>query len=155
MYDSIRSPEIDLMDTVAHIQLEVEALTFVQSGPSPLDIKTLPVQSKPVAFTSTKVTKFSGVTNWDQYRQVFDAIVRSNGWDDAMTALQLLSHLEGDALNVGAGGKTGHAGTSLGTNQTLRITGPVNGLSTPVREDDSAGRGGPVDIRNCSGNTCG
>ena len=31
---------------------------------------------------------------------MFDAIVQSNGWDDATTALQLLSHLEGDALNV-------------------------------------------------------
>ena len=48
-----------------------------------------------VAFTSTK-----GTTSWDQYCQVFDAIVLSNGWDDAMAALQLLSHLEGDALNV-------------------------------------------------------
>ena len=28
------------------------------------------------------------------------AIVLSNGWDDATVALQLLSHLEGDALNV-------------------------------------------------------
>ena len=44
--------------------------------------------------------KFSGDSSWDQYRQVFDAIVRSNGWDDAAVALQLLSHLEGDALNV-------------------------------------------------------
>ena len=26
--------------------------------------------------------------------------MQSNGWDDATTALQLLSHLEGDALNV-------------------------------------------------------
>ena len=34
-------------------------------------MKTLPVQSRPVAFTSTKVPKFSGVTSWDQYRQVF------------------------------------------------------------------------------------
>ena len=34
------------------------------------------------------------------YRQVFDAIVQSNGWDDDTAALQLLSHLEGDALNV-------------------------------------------------------
>ena len=31
---------------------------------------------------------------------MFDAIVRSNGWDDATAALQLFSHLEGDALNV-------------------------------------------------------
>ena len=44
--------------------------------------------------------KFSGATSWDQYRQVIDAIVRSNGWDDATVTLQLLSHLEGDALNV-------------------------------------------------------
>ena len=31
---------------------------------------------------------------------MFDAIVLSNGWDDATAALQLLSHLEGEALNV-------------------------------------------------------
>ena len=51
MYHLIRSP--DLMDTVAHLQLEVEALKFVQSRPSMLDMKTLPVQSKLMAFTST------------------------------------------------------------------------------------------------------
>ena len=50
-YDSIRSPEADLMDTVAHLQ-DVEALKFVQARPSTLARKTLPVQSKPVAFTS-------------------------------------------------------------------------------------------------------
>ena len=44
--------------------------------------------------------RFGGTTSWEQYRQVFDAIVLSNGWDDATAALQLLSHLEGDALNV-------------------------------------------------------
>ena len=31
---------------------------------------------------------------------MFDAIVLSNGWADATAALQLLSHLQGDALNV-------------------------------------------------------
>ena len=40
------------------------------------------------------------MTSWEQYRQVFDAIVRSNGWYDATAAPQLLSHLEGDAMNV-------------------------------------------------------
>ena len=48
----------------------------------------------------TKVPRFGGTTSWEQYRQVFDAIVVSNGWDDATAALQLLSHLEGDARNV-------------------------------------------------------
>ena len=40
------------------------------------------------------------MTSWEQNRQVFDAIVLSNGWNDATAPLQLLSHLEGDALNV-------------------------------------------------------
>ena len=53
-----------------------------------------------MTFTTTNVPKFAGVTSWEQYRQVFDAIILSNGWDDATAALQLLSHLEGDALNV-------------------------------------------------------
>ena len=53
-----------------------------------------------MTFTSTNVPKFAGVTSWEQYRQVFNAIVLSNGWDDVTAALQLLSHLEGDRLNV-------------------------------------------------------
>ena len=52
------------------------------------------------AFTTTKVPRFGGTTSWEQYRQVFDAIVISIGWDDATVALQLLSHLDGDTLNV-------------------------------------------------------
>ena len=51
-------------------------------------------------FTSTKVPRFAGVTSWKLYGQVFDAIAQSNRWDDATAALQLLSHLEGNALNV-------------------------------------------------------
>ena len=43
---------------------------------------------------------FDGTTSWEQYHQVFEAIVRSNGWDNDTAALQLFSHLEGDALNV-------------------------------------------------------
>ena len=52
------------------------------------------------AFTTTNVPRFDGATSWEQYRQVFDAIVCSNGWDNDTAALQLFSHLEGDALNV-------------------------------------------------------
>ena len=47
-----------------------------------------------------KCLRFGGTTSWEQYRQVFDAIVLSNGWNEPTAALQLLSHLEGDALNV-------------------------------------------------------
>ena len=51
-------------------------------------------------FTSTPIPKYSGKSNWEQYCEVFEAIVCSNGWDDVTAALQLLSHLDGDALNV-------------------------------------------------------
>ena len=52
------------------------------------------------ALTTTKVPWFNGSTSWEQYQQVFDAIALSNGWGDATAALQLLSHLQGDALSV-------------------------------------------------------
>ena len=47
------------------------------------------------AFTTTKVPRFDGTTSWEQYKQVFDAIVSSNGWDNDTAALQLFSQLEG------------------------------------------------------------
>ena len=65
-----------------------------------------PRASRPVplvrqaALTTTKVPWFNGSTSWEQYLQVFDAIVLSNGWGDATAALQLLSHLQDDALSV-------------------------------------------------------
>ena len=70
------SPEAELIDTVAHLQLEIEALKFEQSAPPALAKKTRLTLSKTVAFTFTKV--FSGDSSWDQYRQVFYAIVRFN-----------------------------------------------------------------------------
>ena len=51
-------------------------------------------------FTKTPVPRYSGKSNWEQYREMFEAIVCSDGWDDVTAALQLLSHLDGDALNV-------------------------------------------------------
>ena len=65
---------------------------------------------------------------------MFDAIAQSNGWDDATAALQLLSHLEGDALNaallvpeVRRATRTG-----WGTDGTLWVTGSVGRLSASV-----------------------
>ena len=88
-----------LMVTVARLRSEVYSLKFAHQflrrrprGPSR-------AQPRPTSFTTTKVPKFSESTSWDQYK-IFDAIVNSNGWDDATVALQLLCHLEGDTLNV-------------------------------------------------------
>ena len=44
--------------------------------------------------------RYDGVSDWDQYREVFEAIVASNGWDYLTAALQLLAHLDGEVLNV-------------------------------------------------------
>ena len=44
--------------------------------------------------------RYDGVSDWDQYREVFQAIVCSNGWDEMTAALQLIAHLDGEALNV-------------------------------------------------------
>ena len=98
--DPITTHKNVLMDTVAHLQLEVEAMKCGPPGHPTLDRPTSPVRTKPVVFTSTRLPRFAEVTSWEQYRQMFDAIAQSNGWGDATAALQLLSHLEGDALNV-------------------------------------------------------
>ena len=47
-------------------------------------------------FTSTPVPRYAGGSNWDQYREVFEEITCSNGWDE----MQLIAHLDGEALNV-------------------------------------------------------
>ena len=57
-------------------------------------------QSRQARFTSTPVPRYSGKSHWEQYREIFEAIVCSNGWNDVTAALQLLSRLDGDALNV-------------------------------------------------------
>ena len=57
-------------------------------------------QLRQARFTSTPVPRYSGKSNWEQYREKFEAIVCSNGWDKVTAALQLLSHLDGYALNV-------------------------------------------------------
>ena len=45
---------------------------------------------------------------------MFDAIVRSNGWDDATSALQLLSHLE-QRIECGSFGAGVEASITSGT----------------------------------------
>ena len=89
------------VDTVARLQqdladIRAESRQFRTPRVPPV----VPTPRQATYYMTTKVPRFGGTTSWEQYRQVFDAIVRSNGWSDAMAALQLLFHLEGDALNV-------------------------------------------------------
>ena len=94
------SPVAALEDTVSRMQRDLEDLQtenrFLRTPRAPESVPLV----RQAALTTTKVPWFNGSTSWEQYQQVFDAIVLSNGWDDATAALQLLSHLQDDALSV-------------------------------------------------------
>ena len=94
------SPVAALEDTVSRMQRDLEELQtenrFLRTPRAPVPVPMV----RQAALTTTKVPWFNGSTSWEQYQQVFDAIVLSNGWGDATTALQLLSHLQDDALSV-------------------------------------------------------
>ena len=82
-----RSPRVDLADVVARLQKEVEEFG-TESGYGGSRRSAIPPQpSGWSGFTATSVPMFAGKTSWDQYRQVFEAIVSSNGWDGATAAL--------------------------------------------------------------------
>ena len=80
---NFRSPIDMLVNTVSHMQR---------------DLAILRDENRTLRTPAT----YDGTTSWEQYHQVFEAIVRSNGWDNdtCTAALQLFAHLEGDALNV-------------------------------------------------------
>ena len=89
--ERLYSPSADLEKAVIQLQKEVD------------DCRTeleLERKLRPPRRSGTPVPRYSGESNWKQYREVFGAIVSSNGWDGVTAALQLLSHLDGDALNV-------------------------------------------------------
>ena len=94
------SPVAALEDTVSRMQRDLEELQtenrFLRTPRAPGPVPLV----RQAALTTTKVPWFNGSTSWEQYQQVFDAIVLSNGWGDATVALQLLSHLQDDALSV-------------------------------------------------------
>ena len=63
--DLTRGPEALLMDTMARLQLEVDAIKSRMPGHQTLGRLTSPVRSKPVMFTSTKVPRFAEVNSWE------------------------------------------------------------------------------------------
>ena len=85
---------------VARMQVDLADLRAENRMLKTLRVPQVTSAPRQAAFTTTKVPRFDGITIWEQYKQVFDAIVSSNGWDNDTAVLQLFSHLEGDALNV-------------------------------------------------------
>ena len=51
-------------------------------------------------FTNMAVPRFDGGGCWQQHLQIVQAIVKSNGWSEGTAALQLFTHLDGEALDV-------------------------------------------------------
>ena len=97
---NFRSPIEMLVNTVSHMQRDLAILrdeNRTLRTPATSQVIQAPRRA---ALTTTEVPRFDGTTSWEQYHQVFEAIVQSNGWDNDTAALQLFLHLEGDALNV-------------------------------------------------------
>ena len=109
----IGSPVDMLVNTVARMQKDIVTLreeNRILRTPAIPQVVQAPRQ---VAFTTMKVPQFDGTTSWEQYRQVFDAIVWSNCWDNDTAALQRicaeccsLSTTIATAVSVRIGGRT-------------------------------------------------
>ena len=94
-HKDIGSPVDMLVDTVSRMQKGM-AILREENRLLRTPASSQAVQApRRVVLTTTKVPRFDGTTSWEQYHQVFEAIVRSNGWDNDTAALQLFSHLEG------------------------------------------------------------
>ena len=78
------SPVAALEDTVSRMQRDLEELQtenrFLRTPRAPVPVPLV----RQAALTTTKVPWFNGSSSWEQYQQVFDAIVLSNGWGDAI-----------------------------------------------------------------------
>ena len=99
--EEARSPRMELEDAVARLQKDLAEYRKELGYSGARGPANSSQTTRRSGFTSTPDPRYSGKSSWEQYRQVFEVIVCSNGWDDVTAALQLLSHLDGDALNVG------------------------------------------------------
>ena len=97
---NVESPVDRLVDTVARMQVDLADLRAENRMLKKPRVPQVTRAPRQAAFTTTKVPRLDGTTSWEQYKQVFDVIVSSNGWDNDTAVLQLFSHLEDDALNV-------------------------------------------------------
>ena len=79
---NVGSPIDTLVNTVSHMQRDLAILRDENRAlrtPATSQVIQAPRRA---ALTTTKVPWFDGTTSWEQYHQVFEAIVRSNGWDN-------------------------------------------------------------------------
>ena len=95
--EEARSPRVELEDSVARLQKELAEYRKEFGYGGARGPENSSQTTRRSGFMSTSVPRYSGKSSWEQYRQVFEAIVCLNGWDDVTAALQLLSHLDGDA----------------------------------------------------------
>ena len=77
-----------LVDTVSRIQKDMAILREENRVlKTPAASQVIQVHRR-AALTTTKVPWFDGTTtSWEQYHQVFEAIVQSNGWDSIVHAI--------------------------------------------------------------------
>ena len=97
--ESLGSPHMTLERAVIQLQKDLDDCRTEFETTRKLTPAINRRQPRQEGFTSTPVPIYSGKSNWQQYCEIFEAIVCSNGWDDVTAALQLPSHLDGDALN--------------------------------------------------------
>ena len=82
--EGLCSPHVELEMAVIQLQRDVDdCRTELARKQTPA--VTLRPQRRS-GFTSTPVPRYSGKSNWEQYHEVFEAIVCSNGWDDVTAA---------------------------------------------------------------------
>ena len=86
-YEDAQSPEVELVDAVAQLQKDLAEFRTEFRTEFAYGSARRPASSSQTTrqsgFTSTSVPRYTGRSSWDQYRQVFEAIVCSNGWDGA------------------------------------------------------------------------
>ena len=92
--------------------------TVISPGRPNLGLGGVPASHGPGRFTNTAVPRFDGTVCWQHHQQVFNTIAKSN-WDDETAALQLFTHLEGEALNVALLMPEGKHATREGLSQGL------------------------------------
>ena len=77
----VGSPVDVLIDTAARMQQDLANLRAENRMLKTPGVPQVIRAPRQATVTTTKVPQFDGTTSWEQYKQVFDAIMRSNGWD--------------------------------------------------------------------------